>query len=77
MTSFQTAAGVLGGLLVLGALLSGLARLSVLSLAAVFVLAGFILGEGATGVLHFKVNSGFVVDLFGLAFHESERATTG
>lgn len=63
MTSFQTAAGVLGGLLVLGALLSGLARRSVLSLAAVFVLAGFILGEGATGVLHFKANSGFVADL--------------
>lgn len=63
MTSFQTAAGVLGGLLVLGALLSGLARRSVLSLAAVFVLAGFILGEGATGVLHLKANSGFVADL--------------
>ena len=57
MTSFQTAAGVLGGLLVLGALLSGLARRSVLSLAAVFVLAGFVLGEGATGVLHFKASS--------------------
>ena len=63
MTSFQTAAGVLGGLLVLGALLSGLARRSVLSLAAVFVLAGFVLGEGATGVLHFKASSGFVADL--------------
>jgi NhaP-type Na+/H+ or K+/H+ antiporter len=63
MTSFQTAAGVLGGLLVLGALLSGLARRSVLSLAAVFVLAGFILGKGATGVLHFEANSGFVEDL--------------
>ena len=63
VTSFQTAAGVLGGLLVLGALLSGLARRSVLSLAAVFVLAGFVLGEGATGVLHFKASSGFVTDL--------------
>lgn len=63
MTSFQTAAGVLGGLLVLGALLSGLAHRSVLSLAAVFVLAGFVLGEGATGVLHFKASSGFVTDL--------------
>jgi NhaP-type Na+/H+ or K+/H+ antiporter len=63
VTSFQTAAGVLGGLLLLGALLSGLAGRSVLSLAAVFVLAGFILGEGATGVLHFNANSGFVADL--------------
>ena len=34
-----------------GALLSGLARRSVVSLAAVFVLAGFILGKGATDVL--------------------------
>ncbi len=63
MTSFQTAAGVLGGLLVLGALLSGLAGRSVLSLAAVFVLAGFLLGDGATGVLHFAPNSEFVEDL--------------
>jgi sodium/hydrogen antiporter len=63
VTSFQTVAGVLGGLLVLGALLSGLAHRSLLSLAAVFVLAGFILGEGATGVLHFKASSGFVADL--------------
>ena len=63
MTSFQTAAGVFGGLLMLGALLSGLAHRSVLSLAAVFVLAGFLLGDGATGLLHFKPNSGFVTDL--------------
>ncbi len=63
MTSFQTAAGVLGGLLVLGALLSGVARRSVLSLASVFVLAGLLLGQGATGVLDFRANSGFVSDL--------------
>ena len=63
MTSFQTAVGVFGALLVAGALLSGLARRSVLSLAALFVLAGFILGEGATGVLHFTAGSGFVSDL--------------
>jgi hypothetical protein len=42
MTSFQTAAGVLGGLLVVGALLPGLARRSVLSLAAL----GFSAGAG-------------------------------
>jgi sodium/hydrogen antiporter len=63
VTSFQTAAGVLGGLLVAGALLSGLARRSLLSLAALFVLAGFVLGEGGTGVLHFSPSSGFVSDL--------------
>ena len=63
MTSFQTAVGVLGGLLMLGALLSGLARRSVLSLAVVFVLAGFLLGEGGTGRVHFKASSGFVTDL--------------
>jgi NhaP-type Na+/H+ or K+/H+ antiporter len=63
VTSFETAAAVLGGLLVLGALLSGLARRSMLSLAALFVLAGFILGKGGTGVLQFNASSGFVRDL--------------
>ncbi len=63
VTSFETGAAVLGGLLVVGSLLSGLARRSMLSLAAVFVLAGFVLGDGATGVLHFKASSGFVTDL--------------
>ncbi|HYM54392.1 MAG TPA: cation:proton antiporter [Solirubrobacteraceae bacterium] len=63
MTSFETGAAVLGGLLMLGALLSGLARRSMVSLAALFVLAGFLLGDGATGVVHFKASSGFVGDL--------------
>jgi len=63
MSSFQTAVGVFGVLLLAGALLSGLVRRSVLSLAALFVLAGFILGDGATGVLHFTAGSGFVSDL--------------
>ena len=58
MTSFQTAIGVFGGLLVIGALLSGLARRSVLSLVALFVLAGFALGVGGAGVLRFDVRSG-------------------
>ena len=61
MTSFQTGAAALGGLLVLGALVSGLARRSFLSLAAVFVLAGFLLGEA--GVLRFQEDSGFVSGL--------------
>lgn len=63
MTSFETAAAVLGGLLMVGSLLSGLARRSVLSLTAVFVLAGFLLGNGATGVLTLKPSSGLVSDL--------------
>src|ERR1700694_4632639 len=63
VTSFQTAAVVLGALLVAASLLSGLARRSVLSLTALFVLAGFILGQGVTGVLDFKANSGLVTDL--------------
>jgi NhaP-type Na+/H+ or K+/H+ antiporter len=67
VTSFETGAAVLGGLLLTGALLSGLARRSMLSLAALFVLAGFLLGEGAIGVLHFRASSGFVVDLANVA----------
>jgi NhaP-type Na+/H+ or K+/H+ antiporter len=67
VTSFQTAAAVLGGLLILGALLSGLARRGTLSLAAVFVLAGFVLGEGATGVLQFRADKGLVTDLSSVA----------
>jgi NhaP-type Na+/H+ or K+/H+ antiporter len=63
VTSFETGAAVLGGLLVLGSLLSGLARRSLLSLAAIFVLAGFILGQGAIGVLSFRPSSGWVTDL--------------
>jgi NhaP-type Na+/H+ or K+/H+ antiporter len=63
VTSLQTAVGVLGLLLVAGALFSGLARRSVLSLAALFVLAGFALGNGAAGVLRFDARSGFVSDL--------------
>ena len=61
MTSFQTAAAALGGLLVIGALVAGLVRRSVLSLAGIYVLAGFVLGEA--GVLNFHANSGFVRDL--------------
>jgi NhaP-type Na+/H+ or K+/H+ antiporter len=67
VTSFQTAAAVLGGLLVVGSLLSGLARRSVLSLTAVFVLAGFVLGEGALHVIDFRASSGLVDDLATIA----------
>src|SRR3954453_23099638 len=60
---FDVAALILGGLLMLGALASGLAHCSFLSLTAVFVLAGFLLGEGGFGVLHIDPTSEFVHDL--------------
>jgi NhaP-type Na+/H+ or K+/H+ antiporter len=62
-TRFHVSLLVLGGLLVTGALLSGIARRSLVSLTAVFVLAGFVLGHGATGVLRFDARSSFVADL--------------
>jgi NhaP-type Na+/H+ or K+/H+ antiporter len=61
--SFELAALILGGLLMLGALASGLAHRSFLSLTAIFVLAGFLLGEGVSGVLDIDPRSGFVHDL--------------
>jgi sodium/hydrogen antiporter len=63
MTSFETAATVLGALLVGGALLSGLARRSFLSLTAVFVLVGLMLGQGGFEVLEIDPRSAFVEDL--------------
>jgi sodium/hydrogen antiporter len=63
MTTYETAATVLGALLVGGALLSGLARRSFLSLTAVFVLIGFALGHGGFEVLDIDPRSTFVRDL--------------
>jgi NhaP-type Na+/H+ or K+/H+ antiporter len=60
---FEKAALALGVLLVVGALLSGLAGRSVVSLAAVFVIAGFVLGDGVTGALHLDTSSAFVSEL--------------
>lgn len=60
---YERALIVLGGMLVVGALLAGLARRSFLSLAAVFVLAGFALGSGGLRVLDFDPRSGFVSGL--------------
>jgi len=60
---FEKAALALGVLLVLGALLSGLARRSFVSLAAVFVIAGFLLGDGVTGALRLDTSSAFVSEL--------------
>jgi NhaP-type Na+/H+ or K+/H+ antiporter len=63
MTSFETAVTVLGALLVGGALLSGIARRSFLSLTAVFVVVGLLLGADGLGVLDFDPRSSFVRDL--------------
>jgi sodium/hydrogen antiporter len=63
MPTFQATATVLGLLLILGALLSGLAQRSFLSLTALFVLAGFFLGPGGFGWIDFRAQSGFVEDL--------------
>lgn len=63
MEQFQIGMVVLGGLLVVGALLSGLARRSFLSLTALYVLVGFALGDGGLGVLELSAGDGFVEDL--------------
>lgn len=60
---FDRSVLVLGALLMLGALSAGLAGRSFLSLTAAFVLAGFVLGHGAFGVLSFAPRSLLVVDL--------------
>ena len=64
---FEVVALVLGGVLILGALTSGIARRSFLTVTALAVILGFLLGEGATGVLHFDARSAFVADLATLA----------
>jgi NhaP-type Na+/H+ or K+/H+ antiporter len=61
--SFETAIVVLGALLVGGALVSGIAHRSFLSLTALFVIAGFVLGHGGFEVLDFDQRSGFVSQL--------------
>jgi sodium/hydrogen antiporter len=60
VTSLETGLAVLGVLLMVGALLSGLAHRSFLSLTAIFVLAGVLLGHGGAQVLELEAESGFV-----------------
>jgi NhaP-type Na+/H+ or K+/H+ antiporter len=62
-TDFNDTVLVLGGMLVLGALVSGLARRTFLALTPLFVIGGFVLGEGVLGVLDFDPASGFVSSL--------------
>ncbi len=63
MPSFQATAAFLGALLITGALASGLAQRSFVSLAALFVLAGFLVGDGGLRLVSFRAQSGFVEDL--------------
>ncbi len=60
---FDVAVLLLGALLVLGSLVSGLVHRTFLSLTALFVLVGFALGAGGLGVLHFHARSGFTAEL--------------
>jgi NhaP-type Na+/H+ or K+/H+ antiporter len=60
---FDTELLTFGLLLAGGALVAGLVRRSFLSMTALFVLAGFALGEGGLEVLHFDPQSGFVAAL--------------
>jgi sodium/hydrogen antiporter len=61
--TFQATATALGLLLIVGALLSGLAQRSFLSLTALFVIAGFAVGPGGFGWIDFRARSSFVEDL--------------
>jgi NhaP-type Na+/H+ or K+/H+ antiporter len=60
---FEDAALAFGLLLMAGALVSGLVHRSFLSMTALFVVAGFVLGQGGLDVLTFDPTSGFVADL--------------
>src|SRR4051794_19667651 len=57
---FEDVFAVFGVLLMGGALIAGLARRSFLSLTALFVVAGFLLGPAWLNVLEFNARSGFV-----------------
>jgi NhaP-type Na+/H+ or K+/H+ antiporter len=63
LNEFESALLVLGALLVAGALVSGLARRSFVSVTALFVLAGFLLGAGGLKVLDLSARSEFVRDV--------------
>jgi NhaP-type Na+/H+ or K+/H+ antiporter len=62
-TAFDHALLVIGGALLVGALVAGYAHRSFLSLTAIFVLGGFLLGDGGFGYLEVDPKSGFVAGL--------------
>src|SRR4051794_14198211 len=57
---FEDVLAVLGVLLMGGALIAGVAKRTFLSLTALFVVAGFLLGSGGLKVLEFNAHSQFV-----------------
>jgi sodium/hydrogen antiporter len=57
---FEDVFAVFGVLVIGGALIAGVARRTFLSLTALFVVAGFLLGEGGLEVLEFDAHSHFV-----------------
>ena len=63
LAGFDEATLIFGGLLMAGALASGLVNRSFLSLTAAFVIAGFLLGDGGLGVLEVDPRGEFVHDL--------------
>ncbi|HEY1689847.1 MAG TPA: sodium:proton antiporter [Solirubrobacteraceae bacterium] len=63
MPTFQATVAVFGAILILGALVSGLAERSLLSLTALFVIVGFIVGDGGLQWIDFRARAGFVTDL--------------
>lgn len=58
--ALDEAIAILGVLLVCGALFSGVAHRSFLALTPLYVIAGFLLGEGGLEVIEFDPTSGFV-----------------
>ena len=62
-TPLDESLAVFGLLLVGGALISGLTHRSFLSLTALYVVAGFALGDAGVGVIDFDPTSGFVATL--------------
>jgi sodium/hydrogen antiporter len=60
VTDFETAAVLFGGVLMLGAVVSGVADRSFLALTPVFVILGLVLGKGGLGILELDAGSAFV-----------------
>jgi sodium/hydrogen antiporter len=63
VADFDAVTLILGGLLMVGALASGLAHRSFLSLTALYVVAGFVLGQGGLEVIELDPRGEFVHDL--------------
>ncbi|MHB1537054.1 MAG: cation:proton antiporter [Solirubrobacteraceae bacterium] len=67
MPTFAAVAAIFGVVVIAGALVSGLAARSILSLTALFALAGFVVGGGVLKWVDFRPQTGFVTDLADVA----------